>query len=164
MKSLLQIYFLRFYFFNFFISSPPNIGLTPSTQGKATVRSIPPPPPLMMIVVDKDRQCRRQRQLAPSDPSHCRLCQKLQSLTKTANTAINDNGRRRWLHPLPSPSMTAAVDEDCQYRHQRRGLALMAPSHCLLRRGQPLSTKTGLQTNVESVPSPQGKATVINTM
>ena len=165
MKSLLQIYFLRFYFFNFFISSPPNIGLAPSTQGKATVRSIPPPPPLMMIVVDKDRQCRRQQQwLAPLAPSHRHLRQRQPLLTKTTNTAINDNARRRRLHPPPPLLMTTVANKDRQRRRQQWWLVPTAPSHRLLCRGQPLSTKTGLQTNAGSVSSLQGKATVITTM
>jgi hypothetical protein len=38
------------------------LGLEPSTQGKATFKSIPKPPPLTTIVVDKGCQRRRQQQ------------------------------------------------------------------------------------------------------
>ena len=41
---------------------PKNAGLAPSTQGKATVGSIPLPPPSTRIVVDKDCQRRHQQQ------------------------------------------------------------------------------------------------------
>ena len=141
------------------------LGLEPSTQGKATFRSILPPPPLTTIVVDKGCQCcRQQQQSAPSVPSHRCLPQRRLLSMKTANAAVNDNDRRRQLHPPTPLSTMTIVDKDCQRCRQQQQLSPTAPSHCLLHGGQLASTKTGLQTNAGSVPSPQGKATVITTM
>ena len=99
-----------------------------------------------------------------SDPSRRRLRQRRPWSTKTANATVNDNDWRPWLHPPPSPLTMTVVNEDRPHHHQRRQSTPMAPSHRLLRKGQPASTKTDLQTNAGSVPSPQGKATVITTM
>ena len=144
---------------------PKNVGSAPSTQGKATVGSIPLPPLSTTIVIDKDRQRRRQRQQsAPSAPSHRRLRQRRPPLTKTTDADVADNNRHRRLHPPPPPLTTTVVKEDCQCRRQRQRLAPTAPSHRLLCGGQPASTKTSLQANAGLVPSPQGKATIITTM
>jgi hypothetical protein len=107
----------------------------PSTMTISAFGSIPPPPPSKMTIVDKDCQCRRQWQRsAPSAPP-------------TTAFVYDDHHRRR----PPTPSSTTTI-------------VPMAPSYCLLHRGQLASTKTGLQTNTGSVPSLQGKATVITTM
>ncbi len=144
---------------------PKNVWLAPSTQGKATVGSISPPPLLLMIVVDKDHQrCRQLSRLAPLAPSHRRLRQRRPLSTKTANAAVNDNNQHHRLHLPPPLSTTTVVNKDRQRRHQRQRLASTAPSHRLLRRGQPASTKTGLQTKAGSVSLLQCKATVITTM
>ena len=151
------------------------------------VGSIPPSPPLTMTVVNKDWLAKerwvrainagqghcwihptaasvdndRQQQSAPSAPSHRCLRQRQPLSTKTANAAINGNDWRHWLHP-PPPSLTlTVVDKDRQRRRQQRQSALMAPSHRLLCRGQPASTKTGLQMNAGSVSSTRAKPGVL---